>query len=250
MERITSRQNSWVRHCRALAADPAYRRRCGEFLCDGEKLLREALAAGAEITAAAVCGAPPEELPPELPVYSLTEELFRYVSPLENSPGPLFTVRSRRLSPQTRPDRVLVLENIQDPGNVGTILRTAAALRTDLVLLTGACADPYGPKAVRATMGAVFRQPLLETDLAALPALLDGWELPLWGAALAEDARDIREVSLRRAAVAVGNEGKGLSAPLLALCGQKVIIPMAPGSESLNAAVAASVVMWEMFQAQ
>jgi TrmH family RNA methyltransferase len=139
---------------------------------------------------------------------------------------------------------VIVLENVQDPGNVGTVLRTADAFGMDLVVLCGACADPYNPKTVRASMGAVFRQPVARTDTAGLQALLGG--LPLYGAALAEDAADIRALPKTGLAVAVGNEGGGLTPELLSLCRGTAIIPMRPQTESLNAGVAAAVIMWEM----
>ena len=140
----------------------------------------------------------------------------------------------------------IVLESVQDPGNVGTVIRTANAFGVDAVILTGVCADLYNPKTVRATMGAIFRQRVLELPLAELRAALDENGLPLYGAALSETARDFREIPLDKAAVAVGSEGNGLSTELLAICDGQLIIPMRPDSESLNAGVAASVIMWEM----
>ena len=246
MEIITSRKNQHIRHFRELLRDRAYRREKGLFVCDGRKLLEEAIECGAEIGEILFCASPCDMPLPDVPVYGTDEELFRYVSPLENSPGPLFTVHIRSCSAQPMPKSVLVLENVQDPGNVGTVLRTAAAFGTDLVVLCGNCADPYNPKTVRATMGAIFRQRLVETDTEGLPALLQAWHLPLYGAALAPDARDVRTLPLTEAAIAVGNEGHGLSDELLTLCAEKIIIPMTPGSESLNAAVAAAVLQWEM----
>ena len=135
---------------------------------------------------------------------------------------------------------------MQDPGNVGTVIRTANAFGIDAVILTGDCADLYQPKTVRSTMGAIFRQTVLQMPLSELPAFLRGQGLPLYGAALAAEAEDVRALSLAHAAVAVGSEGKGLSGELLSLCEKKIILPMRPDSESLNAAVAASVLMWEM----
>ena len=147
---------------------------------------------------------------------------------------------------QPAPRHAVVLENVQDPGNVGTVLRTAAALGIDLVILTGECADPFNPKTVRAAIGALFRQRLLELPREELFTRLRAWGLPLYGAALSPQAADVRSASLTDAAVAVGNEGSGLSAELLAHCDKTIIIPMTPESESLNAAVAASLLMWEM----
>ena len=247
MEPITSRKNPTIRALRGLGADRAEREEKKLFLCAGDKLLTEALAAGAEIpTLLCTEGM---SLPP-LPgteVYVAERELLSYVSPLENNPGPVFTV-SMRPAKESVPKRVLILENVQDPGNVGTVLRTAAAFRSELVIFCGDCADPYNPKAVRASMGAIFRQDFERMRPERLFEKLKEWSLPLYGAALHAKARDIRELSLERCAVAVGNEGKGLSGELLAHCEEKLIIPMEPASESLNAAVAASLILWEMYR--
>ena len=113
------------------------------------------------------------------------------------------------------------------------------------MILTGGCADLYHPKTVRATMGAIFRQTVLEIEVQYLADFLREQGLPLYGAALAEDAQSIRGMDLRRTALAVGSEGRGLSAELLGICEKTILIPMRPDSESLNAAVAASVLMWE-----
>ena len=245
-EVITSRKNSVIRRFRLLGRDAAFRREQGEFLCDGEKLFREAQQNGAEITAILCRENGAAVSATDAAVYTAAEEVFDYASPLENSPGPLFAVKIPSPAESETPDRVIVLENVQDPGNVGTVLRTAAALGTELVILCGNCADPYHPKTVRATMGAVFRQKVVSLTLPELKDRLQKWGLTLYGAALADDAEDLRTVSFARAAVAVGNEGKGLSGEMLSLCEKKIIIPMTAGSESLNAGVAASILMWEM----
>lgn len=249
MESISSRKNSYIRHLRLLAADGAYRREQGEFLCDGRKLLLEALSFGARITSVLWRDhAEPMDGLLDAAQYTAAEELFDYASPMKNSPGPLFTVSMRGCGKPGKLQNAVILENVQDPGNVGTVIRTANAFGIGAVILTGGCADPYHPKTVRSTMGAVFRQPILQMDLMALPAFLEENGLPLYGAALAADARDVREFSLHKAAVAIGSEGHGLSRELLEKCREKILIPMQPDSESLNAAVAASVLMWEMFR--
>ena len=246
MEHITSRKNPYIQYLRALGRERSLRQQEGEFLCDGRKLLREAIQCGAEITGVLWCDEPDVELPADLKQQSAPKELLQYASPMENSPGPLFTVRIRESDPAAAPERVLVLENLQDPGNVGTVLRTAAAFRSGLVVLCGSCADPYNPKCVRASMGAIFRQPFAEWSLDELSERLQSWDMPLYGAALHREAVDIRELPLQKAAVAVGNEGNGLSEEILERCHKRLIIPMDPNSESLNAAVAASVILWEM----
>lgn len=249
MESVTSRKNSIIRRLRTLGRERSQRQLEGYFIGDGEKLLKEAIASGAEVETVLWAERPAFPLPDSVRQLTAPAELVEYVSALSKSSGPVFTVKIPERPMPERPDRVLVLETVQDPGNVGTVLRTANALGADAVLLTGACADLYSPKTVRATMGAIFRQPVLECTHGEMKALLEQWELPLYGAALMDTARDLREVSLSRAAVAVGSEGRGLSSELLDLCDGQIIIPMRPDSESLNAAVAASVILWEMVRA-
>jgi TrmH family RNA methyltransferase len=110
------------------------------------------------------------------------------------------------------------------------------------------CADLYNPKTVRATMGAVFRCPVWSCGLEELQNLLTASALPLYGAALRDDTVDVRAVDYSRCALAIGSEGKGLSQELLAICDKTVKIPMRSHCESLNAAIAAAVLLWEAFR--
>ena len=246
MEQLTSRKSTYIRHVRLLASDGAYRERQGEYLCDGQKTLREALQYGARVTSVLWKERPGDAEGLEAAQYVAPAELFDYASPMKNSPGPLFTAAIRGCGKPGKLPNAIVLENVQDPGNVGTVIRTANAFGVGAVILTGTCADLYQPKTVRATMGAIFRQTVLRIDRELLPGFLADQGLPLYGAALDPAAGDVRQTDLRHAAVAVGSEGQGLSPELLAVCAGKIIIPMRPDSESLNAAVAASVLMWEM----
>ena len=251
METITSRQNPLMTHLKKLGAKRAYREKCGEYLCDGGKLLDEALRFGAEVrTVVAAAGAQTPALPADVRAVCVSDALLRAVSPVETPQGVLFTVSLPQITP---PDTLsgkhyLVLDNVQDPGNVGTILRTADAFDCDGVLLLPGCADVYAPKTVRATMGAVFRQRLWRCGEEELEKLLRTSSLPLYGAALRDDTKDVRAVDFSRCAVAVGSEGHGLSGRVLALCTQTVRIPMSPRCESLNAAVAAALLLWEMYR--
>lgn len=245
MEVISSRKNGYIRRIRELASDRAFREKEREFLCDGHKLLGEALSFGAEITSVLWKGKPGSAVhAPDTVQYAATEDVFDFASPMKNSPGPLFTVKMKAPDIDTPVNRVIVLETVQDPGNVGTVIRTASAFNMDAVILTGDCADLYHPKTTRATMGAIFRQRVLTMNAEELASFLQKNNMPLYGAALSDSAEDIRRVSDDRAAYAVGSEGNGLSKELLSLCDKQVIIPMNPQSESLNAAVAASVIMW------
>lgn len=250
-EPITSRHNALLAHLRKLASSRAYRNACGEFLGDGVKLLDEALKWGAPLQTVVISGgARLPELPDGVRAVRVSEELMRFVSPAETPQGALFAARqeSPALPELLTGSRYLVLDGVQDPGNVGTALRTADAFDCDGVFLVNACADLYNPKTVRATMGAIFRQRVWDCAADALAALLERSGVPLYGAALRGDTIPLREAPLSRAAVAVGSEGRGLSAELLALCAGTVRIPMSARCESLNAATAAAIVLWEMYQ--
>ena len=246
MDRITSRKNAVITHLRALGAESAYRVASGEYLCDGYKLLDEAVKSGAAITSILWKeGGARAEIACDRQ-YSAPPELFDYASPMKNSPGPLFSVRRGVWGTSDPVRSAIVLENVQDPGNVGTVLRTASAFSVDAVVLVGDCADCFSPKTVRATMGAIFRQRVLTLSHEELAPWLKEQGLKLYGAALSERATDVRKVDITHSAIAVGSEGHGLSREMLALCDGEIIIPMDARSESLNAAVAASVLMWEM----
>ncbi|MGI6028803.1 MAG: TrmH family RNA methyltransferase [Candidatus Heteroscillospira sp.] len=249
MEQLTSRKNKIIAHLRQLGKERAYRQERREFICDGHKLLTEALQSGAEVKTVLWREKPMFELPGNIETYTAPDSLFDYVSPMQNSPGPIFSLKMQPESDGLTGDRVIVLENVQDPGNVGTVVRTANALGYDAVVLVGDCADIHNPKTARATMGAIFRQRVLRTDASGLRAMLDSRGLRLCGAALTAKAKDLRDTELSGCAVAIGSEGRGLSAELLDMCDSQLIIPMQPGSESFNAAVAAAIVMWETVRA-
>ena len=248
MEIITSRSNRLIKHIRKLTSDREYRRSSGLFFGEGPKLLAEALKAGTAIEG--VVTAQGVDLPgldglwrAEVPA-DLLDSLCDTRSPQ----GVLFLAKMPVLTPPERltGNRWLILDGLQDPGNVGTIWRTADALGADGLVLVNHCADPFSPKTVRATMGACFRLPVYELEAEALPGLLSRSGLPLYAAALRADTRDIRGARLSRCAVAIGSEGRGVSPELLDISEQTVKIPMRARCESLNAAVAAAVILWEM----
>ena len=247
-ERITSRHNPLVTFFRRLAGDKEERRRAGLLLGQGEKLLWEAMASGLVPETVLYSHAAPE-LPEHTRCCAVTEEILAYISPMKSPPETIFTLPI----PEERGPvfgRVLLAEELQDPGNVGTMIRTAAAFGFDGILLAGACADPWSPKAVRAGMGATFRLRIWERrDVGEALAELAEEGLPLFAAALSENAE--RAGAFRfpeRFALAVGNEGHGLSDTVMKAANSILRIPMAPGAESLNAAAAAAVLMWEAYR--
>ena len=251
VETITGKHNALLTHLRKLASSRAYRYECGEYLGDGTKLLFEALKWGAPLVTVVVSeDVPVPELPEGVRAVRLGRELMRSVSPAETPQGALFTARIDREPLPERLDgrRYLVLDGVQDPGNVGTILRTADAFDCEGVFLVNACADRFNPKTVRATMGAVFRVRAWSCTVPELAGLLRRSGIPLYGAALRGDTVPLSGVDLSRAAVAIGSEGRGLGAELLSACEGTIRIPMSARCESLNAATAAGVVLWEMYR--
>ena len=250
-ETITSRQNPLMTHLRKLASSRSYRKKSGEYLCDGTKLLAEALKWGAEVKTAVFSeGVDIPPLPDGVRAVRVSEELMRSVSPMETPQGALFTVALPEVQlPETLSGKhYLVLDGVQDPGNVGTILRTADAFDCDGVFLVNACADLYNPKTARATMGAIFRREAYTVTAEELFALLRKSGVPFYGTALRDDTVPLAEANLARAAVAIGSEGRGLSQQVLDECAKTLKIPMNPRCESLNAAIAATVVLWEMYR--
>ena len=249
MEHITNRHNPLMGHIRRLAGSAAYRRATGEFLCDSPKLLQEALLWQAEITAV-VTISPLPRLPEHIRQVQVPEDVMASISPVKTPQGVLFTCRLPQapLPRSLTGRRYVLLDGVQDPGNVGTILRTLDAFDADGLLLTGGCADPYGWKAVRSSMGAVFRRPIYFGSPEELAALLHRSDLPLYGAALREDTVDARQADYTRCVLAIGSEGRGLSREVLDLCDQTIRIPMSDRCESLNAAIAAAVLLWESWR--
>lgn len=249
MERITSRQNPLVARLRKLGNDKKTRRQEGVFLCEGHKLVEEALRwnAGVETLVVAEGIEPPRKLPEGVRLVEMPADVLKSVSTVDTPQGMLAVCRTPDLTPPKTltPGLYLVLDGVQDPGNVGTVWRTADAFGAEGVFLLPGCAEPFSPKTVRSTMGACFRLPVWETGLKELTVLLKTAELPLYATALREDTADLRAADLSRAAVVIGSEGRGVSQAVLDVCALTLKIPMRDRCESLNAAVAASVALWE-----
>ena len=253
METITSRQNPLCVQVRKLAAEGKYRRRTGRFLCDSPKLVQEALRWTPEAVETVLCTS--QALLPALPGHVravlVPEEVMASLAPSKTPQGVLAVcaLEDRPLPRTLEGSRYVVLDGVQDPGNVGTVLRTADAFWCDGVFLVGGCADLWSPKTLRASMGAAFRCPVWSCTAQELSDLLRRSGIPLWGAALREDTADVKAVDWSRAALAIGSEGQGLSRELLEMCDGSVRIPMREHCESLNAAAAAAVLIWEMARA-
>lgn len=257
--RIESKQNATLRHLARLGREKKYRSTYGEIVCEGEKMLGEALSANIPVKIVLTCeDAQLSDMARDLVaraarqgarLFTAAEHLFALASDVETPQGIVFSCVPRVRMADDLPavlNGAVLLDGVQDPGNLGTILRTADAFGLDAVILCEGCADSSAPKVVRATMGAAFRQPVYRMPLAEAIAALHTRGLPVYATALAPDSIPLDRVPLHGAAVVVGSEGRGVTAQALDLCDQKIIIPMAGCAESLNAGVAASLLIWEM----
>ena len=252
MKRIESRDNKWIKRLNGLKIKKN-RDKEGLFIAEGLRFIRE-IPKNWEVLAYAVSDAfaaendlsPYEE---KAEVLCLTDALFAAVCDTENPQGILAVCKKLDWDADAvlakKTPFLLLAEELNDPGNLGTILRTADALAVPVVLLPG-CADVWNPKVVRASMGAAFRAVPVSMTREAAVASCRANGVRLLATALRADAHDLREETLSQTAVIIGSEGQGFCRELLDAADGTVIIPMQSHCESLNAAVAATIVMWQM----
>lgn len=244
-EWITSKTNTTLQHLRKLAASRKYRYECRAFVADGAKLVEEALRWGLGVDALILREGVDFPVPAGVRELRIPEGLMKDVSRMETPQGVLALCRMPEPEPLDLRPGSLILDGVQDPGNLGTILRAGDAFDVPVILADG-CADPYGEKTVRATMGAVFRRPPLQAATEEILAQCRERKLPVCVTALSETAEDIRSIDLAACVTVIGSEGQGVGEAFLEAAQRQAIIPMSPRCESLNAAVAATVVLWEL----
>lgn len=245
--RITSRKNPLLQQVKKLLSSRKERENAGLFVADGTKLLQEAARFYPGLDTVILSDGVGAEVPSHVRVVRVPEDVMASVSPMEAPQGAVFLCRLPEKQPVVAKAPMLLLDGIQDPGNLGTMLRTADALQVPVVLLEG-CADPYSHKVVRASMGAVFRTPVVQTTWREVSAVLRQAAIPVAVTALSDRAFDIRRAPVQNMAVVIGSEGRGVRPEILAAADRELIIPMNGHCESLNAAVAAAIVLWQMQQ--
>jgi TrmH family RNA methyltransferase len=255
--RLSSIQNPLVRQWRELNKERAARAAQGLFLAEGEHMAGEALK---EQKAAAllICADREERYEKliaaarvqDLPLYILSQPVINALSDAKTPQGILALCALPKAPSLERMGEVVVaLDDVQDPGNVGTILRTLDAAGFSGLIISKGCADPYAPKTLRASMGAVFRIPIAQT--ASLPNTL--LELRQNGYAILAGALSgqpfyQRGQDQRRTCLVIGNEGSGISDEVLACATKLVRLPMHGGAESLNAAVACAIMLYDLLR--
>ncbi len=249
---IRSRRNPKVQQVRRLLRNARARRDAGQFVAEGVRLAEEALAAGwrpAWVLFSTEIGARGQAVVEAfrqqgVPVFAALPEVMQAASATETPQGVLLVLPLPAPRWPDNADFLLVLDGVRDPGNVGTMLRTAWAAGVQGVLLSPDCADPFNPKVVRAGMGAHFHLPLRRAPWRALLPLLEGKArfLAAGGEGVAYTEADFRQPL----ALIVGGEAHGAGQAARQAATQAVHIPMPGAAESLNAAVAAGVLMFEV----
>lgn len=243
--RITSRKNSVLQQVKKLLSSKKAREEAGLFVADGTKLLQEAVRYCPGLDTVILSDGVEAQVPQNVRLIRVPEDVMASISPMASPQGALFLCRLPEKQPFVPSRGMLLLDGIQDPGNLGTILRTADALDIPVALLEG-CADPYSHKVVRASMGAVFRTQVAQAEWQEVKEACAAAGIPVGVTALSQRAKDLRQAELKNMAVVIGSEGQGVRREILDSADAELIIPMNPHCESLNAAVAATIVMWQM----
>lgn len=243
--RITARKNPLLQQVRRLIGSRREREAAGLFVADGTKLLVEAVRYWPGLDTVILSDGVDAEVPEGVKLVRVPEDVMESISPMRSPQGALFLCRMPQKSAFVPQKGMLLLDGIQDPGNVGTILRTADALGVPVALLEG-CADPYNHKTVRSSMGAVFRTRVVTTTWEEVRSACKEAKIPVAVTALTDRAEDIRSASLSEMVVVIGSEGQGVRQEILDDADAELIIPMREHCESLNAAIAAAIVMWQM----
>lgn len=251
---ITSRKNDAVKRFRDVLREKRLRDSEGVFAAEGDHLCGELARCGFRIKAALATEAALSKYPQTAAALHnagefsvISQEVAEYISDTK-APQGLFAIAVKPQSAEL-PEwagRLVLLDGVQDPGNVGTILRTAEALGFDGAVLSPECADIWSPKTLRASMGSVFRLPCI---IGGLPGIISGLKdsgFRVYGSMLDSSAARLGTFDIpERCAVVIGSEGAGISADTANACDQAVYIPIS-GAESLNAGAAAAILLWEL----
>lgn len=252
MEEISSRKNQFVRTMKELLNSAERRHESGWFAVEGDHLCGETAILDYKIELFLYTEKAAKKYPQtvekarEKSAKSLviTEEISEYISDTKAPQGLFASIEKRTISMPENAKKIVVLDGVQDPGNVGTIIRTAEALGFDGAVFAGKCADAFSPKTLRASMGSALRMPVCYADENNLRERLGGFSI--YAAMLDEKAKRLGEVKFpEKTAVVIGSEGSGVSEKIAALCDEKIYIPIKK-AESLNAAAAAAIILWEV----
>lgn len=255
MQIITSKDNEIIKNIRKLK-EKKYRDANNEYLIEGIKLIKEAVEEKAKIKLIVVCeesiedGDIDQKLLYEIAKYDciyVNKKVFSILTDVQNPQGILAVIEKKNNEENInyKEDIIVVLDGIQDPGNLGTILRTIDSVGLSQVIVSKETADSYNPKVVRSTMGAIFRVNVIESeDLIQTLKNLKKHKYKIMATSL-ETNNSIYDVEYNKKVIVIGNEANGVSKNVLEYADEKIKIPMLGKTESLNASVATSIILYE-----
>lgn len=255
MQIITSKDNEIIKNIRKLK-EKKYRDLSNSYIIEGIKLIKEAIVEKKQIKQIVVCeeninnGGIDQKLLYEIAKYEciyVTKKIFSLISDVQNPQGIMAVIEKRNSEDNIdyKEDVIVVLDGIQDPGNLGTILRTIDSVGLKQVIVSKETADAYNPKVVRSTMGAIFRVNIIESDnLIETLKNLRKHKYKVMSTSL-ETNNNIYDVDYNKKVIVIGNEANGVSQEILDFADEKIKIPMLGRTESLNASVATSIILYE-----
>lgn len=241
---IESKQNKKIKEWKKLHKKK-YRDDHGQFLVEGWHLVEEAIKSNWMIETIIVTEN--EEIPNSWSQNNVTlvsDDVFKDLSQTETPQGIMAVVHQKEELPKDSLRNVLLLDAVQDPGNVGTIIRSALAFNIDAVILGKGTVDLFHDKVVRATQGAIFHIPVVRGNLFHWIEELNQKDIPVYGTALEQNAKPLNSIKTNDFAVIVGNEGNGVNQDILDQVTETIYIPINENSESLNVGVATSIVLY------
>lgn len=256
MQKITSKDNEFIKHIKKLK-DKKHRDQSNEYLIEGIKIIQEAIQEKANIKQIVICDESEhadlisKELMYEIAKHEciyVTEKIFNSITDVKNPQGILAVVgkpskEKNQIDYDT--DLLVVLDDIQDPGNLGTILRTVDSVGLNQIIVSKGTADAYNPKVVRSTMGAIFRVNIVECeDINQTLSEIKENKFKTVVTSL-KAGKTIYEIDYKKKAIIIGNEANGVKEEIINSADEKVKIPMPGKTESLNASVATGIVLYE-----
>lgn len=259
METITSKDNRWIKQYTKLSSSKSYRDKSCLFVIESVKLILEAFNSNQSFEMVFVTQACYEKYLHELEKLFqsvrfsiITEEISKKLTS-QNTPQGIFAI-CKKLDKKLSIDKIyssgkyLMLVDLQDTGNVGTIIRTAEAIGIDGIIVTSKSCDIYNPKVIRGSMGSIFRMNfMIIDDEKSFVSKLSDNDVKTYASVVDSNATSLSDAHFKNPSVLlIGNEGNGLSNEIKSICSEKITIKMAGNTESLNASIAACILMWEM----
>ena len=255
MQTITSKDNELIKHIKKLK-DKKYRDESNEYVVEGVKLVEEAVKENAKIKQIIVCEDTtrtyeiPTHIMLEIAKYeciSVSDKIFNIITQVTNPQGIMAIIEKNAQNAKIdyTQDIIVVLDDVQDPGNLGTILRTVDSIGLNQIIVSKGTADAFNSKVVRSTMGAIFRIKIIEVEnLAQAIKEMRKHHFKLMVTSL-QTKNSIYDIDFNKKIIVIGNEANGVSKEIQDMADEKAKIPMLGRTESLNASVAAGVVMYE-----